>query len=57
MKSIANAMTQQIQPVHNVWLMKCAPRSCWATPKIKPATRVQSSHSRANLGADSLKAK
>ena len=40
--STAQAQVQHNQPVQRVWLMKWAPRSCWASPSTSPAANAPS---------------
>ena len=50
-RSQSQPVVQHSQPVHSVWLMKWAPRTCWAAPSTNPANTVPASHQRAADGA------
>ena len=55
--SIAQATHQQMNAVHKVWLVKCAPRICCATPSTSPASSEAASQRRAITGAVPRQAK
>ena len=50
-RSQSQPVVQHSQPVHSVWLMKWAPRICWAAPNTNPASNALASHQRAAVGA------
>lgn len=49
-KSTSQPVVQHSQPVHRVWLMKCAPRTCCEPPSTRPMSAAPASHHRAATG-------